>query len=268
MGKRGQESFSIFLVELFRHWFYIIAMARPLRASFGGLVYHVLNRANARMEIFDDGRDYEAFEKVLSHAHSSVPMRILSYCLMPNHWHMVLWPYEDGDISEFMRRVTVTHTQRWHAAHGTSGSGHIYQGRFKSFPMQSDGHLLAVCRYVERNALRAGLVKRAQDWQWNSLWRRLGGTSVRGTAVLPLADSPVPLPQNWCDLVNAPQTQKEEDALKTCIARGRPFGSDRWIQATVKKLDLQTTIRPRGRPKKGNLPKMIPDPFSPPAYAF
>jgi putative transposase len=249
--EKGSGIFFWFLIEVYAAYFIIIHMARPPRASSGGTVYHVLNRANARMRIFARDSDYHAFENVLAQAHTHVPMRLLSYCLMPNHWHMVLWPYEDGDLSQFMRWVSVTHTQRWHAAHGTSGCGHVYQGRFKSFPTQSDGHLLMVCRYVERNALRAGLVRHAQDWRWSSLWRRLGGNDTDGKSViLPLSNGPTHWPDNWCSLVNTPQTQKEEDALRTCIARGRPFGTDRWVQTTVKTLALHATIRPRGRPRK------------------
>lgn len=147
-------------------------MGRPLRAATGGVVHHVLNRANARMQLFATPADYDAFERVLAEAHERMAMRTLAYCMMPNHWHLVVWPREDGDLSHFMAWVTLTHTQRWHAHRHTAGSGHLFQGRFKSFPVQTDEHLLTVCRYVERNALRAGLVRRAEDWRWSSLWRR------------------------------------------------------------------------------------------------
>jgi putative transposase len=85
-------------------------------------------------------------------------MRILAYCVIPNHFHLVLWPHQDGALSEFMRWLTMTHTQRWHAAHQTAGTGPMYQGRFKSFPVQSDDHFYSVCRNVEPNPLRAKLV--------------------------------------------------------------------------------------------------------------
>ena len=143
----------------------------PADVAEGGLVYHALNRANARQTIFDDDGDYEAFERVLAEAVDRHVMRLLAYCVMPNHFHLVLWPRADGDLSRFMRWLTLTHTQRWHAHHHTAGTGHLYQGRFRSFPVQDDGHLLTLCRYVERNALRAGLVGRAEDWRWGSLHR-------------------------------------------------------------------------------------------------
>src|SRR3954454_23046547 len=147
-------------------------MSRPPRASEGGLVYHALNRGNVRLLIFEDDEDYAAFERTLGEAVTRYDMRLLAYCLMPNHFHLVVWPRLDGDLTRFMRWLTMTHTQRWHAHRHSAGSGHLYQGRFKSFPVQHDGHLLTVCRYVERNALRAGLVERAQLWRWGSLWRR------------------------------------------------------------------------------------------------
>ena len=128
-------------------------MPRRLRFASGGYVYHVLNRAVGRNRIFAKTRDYEAFEEVLTEAKRRMPMRILAWSVMPTHWHLVLWPRGDGDLSEFMRWLTVTHTQRWHAAHNTAGTGPLYQGRFKSFPIEEDEHLLAVLRYVERNAL-------------------------------------------------------------------------------------------------------------------
>ncbi len=127
-------------------------MGRPRRAAQGGLVYHTLNRANARLTIFEDEGDFIAFERILAEAVTRYGMRLLAYCVLPNHFHLLLWPRGDGDLSQFMQWLTLTHTQRWHAHHQSAGSGHLYQGRFKSFPVQSDDHFLAVCRYVERNA--------------------------------------------------------------------------------------------------------------------
>ncbi|MFW6162953.1 MAG: transposase [Planctomycetota bacterium] len=207
----------------------------------------MLNRANARVRIFETDRDYAAFEKVLAEAHERVAMRTVAYCVMPNHWHFVLWPREDGDLSEFVWWLTLTHTQRWHMAHGTTGTGHLYQGRFKSFPVESDDHYLTVCRYVERNALNAQLAERAEQWRWSSLWRRTCGPP---DAVRMLADGPLPWPEDWVEWVNEPQTEKELSALRTCIVRGRPYGSDSWVLKTARRLGLTSTLRPRGRPRK------------------
>ena len=129
-------------------------MGRPLRAAEGGIVYHVMNRANGRLTIFDDESDYDAFLRVVAQAVAREEMRLLAYCVMPNHFHLMLWPKAEGDLSWFMRWLTLTHTQRWHAHHDSVGTGHLYQGRFKSFPIESDEHFLVACRYVERNAVR------------------------------------------------------------------------------------------------------------------
>jgi REP element-mobilizing transposase RayT len=129
--------------------------------------YHVLNHANARLPIFERDEDFAAFERILAEGRERYDMRILAYCLLSNHWHWILWPKRDGDLSRFVGWVTLTHTQRWHAYRGSTGSGHVYQGRFKSFPIQDDDHFYVVCRYVERNALRAMLVEQAEQWRWS-----------------------------------------------------------------------------------------------------
>ena len=225
-----------------------------MRFGDGGYVFHVLNRAVARAALFDQVADYAAFEKVLRQAKDWRPMRLLAYCIMPNHWHLVLWPSNDGDLSEFMRWLTVTHTQRWHAGHRTSGTGALYQGRFKSFPVQADPHLLTVCRYVERNPLRARLVDRAEDWRWSSLGQRGSAAAAGG-----LDPWPVPVPVDWLDNVNRPETEAELRALRRSVVRGSPWGDARWRQETARLLGLQFTLRRRGRPSRGESGRHAPD---------
>jgi putative transposase len=224
-------------------------MSRALRTSLGGYVYHALNRGNGRCGIFLKDGDYEAFERVMAKALEHVPgMRLVAYCLLPNHWHLVLWPRADGELSDFMHWLTLTHTQRWHAHYRDVGSGHLYQGRFKSFPIEADDHFLTVSRYVERNALRAGLVERAQDWRWGSLGRRLGNDAPWRPR---LSAGPIAWPAPWQAHVNKPQTQAEVDAIRRCLERGQPYGGDAWVKCTAETLGLTSTLRPRGRPKKG-----------------
>jgi putative transposase len=176
-------------------------------------------------------------------------MRLLAYCLMSNHWHLVLWPQKDGDLSDFMHWLTLTHTQRWHAHYHNVGSGHLYQGRFKSFPVEADEHYLTVCRYVERNALRASMVRTAQGWKWGSLAQRLGVGLELGPE---LVEGPLALPSDWVALVNAAQTEAELTALRRCVERGQPYGSETWVKRTSVRMGLTSTLRPRGRPKKVN----------------
>jgi putative transposase len=223
-----------------------MAMARQPRAAAGDTVYHVCNRANAKTTIFENTGDYEAFENVIAQTLERQPMRILSYAVMPNHWHFVLWPYRDGDLSSFIYWLTMTHAQRWHAYHGTTGTGHLYQGRFRSFPVQDDAHLLTVCRYVERNALAAGLVPKAEDWQWGSLWRREHFNPAVQTLLHP---GPMSLPEDWIAFVNRPQTAKEVEQIELCTERGRPFGDTPWVDLVAQRLGIESSLRSRGRPK-------------------
>ena len=224
-------------------------MGRPKRASDGGLIYHVLSRANARMPIFETDDDYEAFERILEEAVERTKTRLLAYCVLRNHWHLVVWPQKDGELSQFTGWLTLTHTQRWHAHRHSTGSGHVYQGRFKSFPVQDDEHFYTVCRYVEPNALRANLVRRAENWRWGSLHRWKRGTAKEKSL---LAAWPLPRRAGWVDHVNAPQTDAELSALRCSVKRGCPFGDSSWSDRMVVKLGLESTLRPHGRPKKQN----------------
>jgi putative transposase len=199
------------------------------------------------MTIFEDSGDYEAFEEVLREAVARSKMRLLAYCLMPNHWHLVVWPKKDGELSQFAGWLTLTHTQRWHARRGSTGSGHVYQGRFKSFPIQDDEHFYMVARYVERNALRGNLARRAEQWRWSSLYRWLRGSAEDKEL---LAAWPLPRKSSWVEHVNAAQTEAELHALRLSIQRCSPFGDEGWTDHTVRQLGLESTIRPRGRPKK------------------
>lgn len=224
-------------------------MARPHRASAGGFAYHVMNRSAGGVEIFSSPADYQAFERTLAEARQREPVRMCAYALMPNHFHLVLWPRCDKQLSSFMQWLSMTHTQRYRTHRHTVGSGHLYQSRFKSFPIQEDDHFLTVCRYVERNPLRAHLVEKAQDWPWGSLGCRAQGLK-KATDLLD--DWPVLCPQNWVERVNRLEHAKELAAVRYCALRGRPFGDDDWSHHTARRLDLQSTLRRVGRPKKAS----------------
>ena len=224
-------------------------MARIPRNIIGDIPYHILNRANGREQIFNKEKDYEAFEKILFEAKEKHPMRVLSYCLMPNHWHMILYPETDMAMPNFMCWITHTHTQRWHTHYKSIGYGHLYQGRYKSFPIEKDNHLLQVCRYIERNPLRAGLVEKAEDWRWGSLWIREKGSQEQKKL---LSGWPVEMPVAYLEWVNALDKDEEDklEKMRYAIKRGCPYGNDSWIKKTAKKLNLISTLIPRGRPKK------------------
>jgi putative transposase len=221
-------------------------MPRTARGSVGGYTYHVLNRGNARAEVFHKPADYHAFVEIMAEASVRIPMRILAYCLMPNHFHLALWPRDDGDLSRWMHWLLTTHVRRYPRHYHSSG--HIWQGRFKAFPIEGDEHLLTVLRYIERNPLRARLVDRADAWPWSSLQAASGPER----ATVRLDPGTVPRGSQWVDGVNESSTEREVERLRECIRRDRPFGSPSWTIATAQRLGLESSPRPRGRPYGSN----------------
>ena len=216
-------------------------MPRTARATVGGVCYHVINRANGRARIFHDADDYRAFERLLAAASKRHTVRLIAYCLMPNHFHLVVIPDGDGDLSRWMQWLMTSHVRRHHRRYGTDGR--LWQGRYKAFAVQDDRHLVTVLRYVERNPLRANLVSRAEAWPWSSLARRATG----GRASL-LGDPPFPLPADWLAFVNSAETAAELESLRRSVNRERPFGDATWQAETARRLGLVHTMRPRGRP--------------------
>ena len=222
-------------------------MPRRPRSAPGGYVYHVLNRSAGGATLFRTDKDFLAFQRLLLESHERLPLPLLAYCVMGTHWHFVVRPKGDGDLTAFFRWLTHTHAMRWRTARRSVGDGPVYQGRFKSFPVQADEHLLTLCRYVERNALSAGLAARARDWPWCSLFaRERGPDEVRAI----LSEWPVDRPADWARHAERPLTRKELAAVEMSLKRCRPLGDERWAAGAVRRLGLEHTVRPEGRPRK------------------
>ena len=199
-------------------------MPRVRRFLQDGLVYHVLNRGNRRSLIFKDAADYEGFLTTLVDAMEQVAMRLLAFCLMPNHWHLVLWPNTGHDLSNYMQWMMNAHVRRYHGRYGTWGLGHLYQGRFKSFPIETGHHLLIVLRYVEANASKARLVTRAEDWPWSSLVR--DRTDDGRPLIVP---GPIERPPDWLSIVNRHLSANELADVRRSLSRQLPFGAENWV---------------------------------------
>jgi putative transposase len=219
-------------------------MPRIGRTIAGGYCYHLINRGNGQACIFHERSDYAAFVSVVNETQSRIELAILAACLMPNHVHLVVRPFEDNDLARWTHRVFTTYVRRHHRKYQTNGR--LWQGRFKAFVIEQDHHLTTVIRYVERNALRAGLVARAEDWDWGSLAWRTRSCAWR----VDLTRSPVPLSENWIEYVNEPQTPTEVASIRTCIQRQRPFGADSWVLRQADELRLQHSLAPVGRPRR------------------
>jgi putative transposase len=200
-----------------------------------------MNRGNAKATVFHKDEDYKSFVTLLADAQKRLPMRLLAYCLMPNHFHLVVWPRKPGELSRWMQWLLTSHVRRYHRHYQTSG--HVWQGRFKAFPIQADDHLLAVWRYVEQNPLRANLVDRVEHWPWSSL----SPLPENGPELTP---SPIDRPQPWLRWVGKLPPELELAPLRSSVLRGAPFGDATWTQRTAKKLGLESSLRPRGRPSR------------------
>ena len=209
------------------------------------MIYHVLNRGNGRMRLFHNAEDYDAFERVLAEGLGRFTVDLLTYCLMPNHWHLVMRPRTDASLGRLMGWVGVTHVRRHQEHYHKRGAGHLYQGRYKSFPVAEDDYFLTLCRYVEGNPVRAKLVQRADQWRWSGFGRR-----ARRKDDLPLSPWPIERPRNWTILVNGELSAEELKTVRMCVSRGRPLGPEAWVEATALRLGLAYTLRGPGRPRK------------------
>lgn len=211
-------------------------MPRIPRGQVAGYAYHVINRGNGRAEVFHKSEDYEAFLELLASAKARHGVKIFAFCLMPNHFHLVLEASTNTALSQFMQWLLTSHVRRYHRHY--HGSGHVWQGRFKSFPIQRDEHLVVVLRYVLQNPVRAGLVKSPREWSWSSI-QRAG-----------LADPcPVDGQAEWGVALDEPLPVQQLKVVNECVNRQRPFGASWWQVEIARRLGLESTIRARGRPK-------------------
>jgi len=221
-------------------------MARSARVDVGNRVYHTINRAVGRLRIFNTPDDYRLFIDLLREAKEMTDMRILAFTIMPNHWHLQLYPRRDKDLAQCMHWLTNAHTRRVHSLTKTIGTGSLYQGRYKSFLIENDSHLLTVLKYIERNPVRAKLSKKVEDWKWGSAWIRKNGSAEQQRL---LAESPTPLPRNYRTWINTSDTDENLTHLRTSVNKGTPYGGALWVAQMVDTYKLERTMRRPGRPK-------------------
>jgi putative transposase len=150
-------------------------MTRPLRIEFPGAIYHVTSRGDRREAIYRDDDDRLAQLDVIAQALDRFDAQALAYCLMGNHYHLVLHTRQPN-LSRLMRHVNGVYTQSFNRRHTLVG--HLFQGRFKAILVDRDAYLLALCRYVERNPVAAGLVSKPDDWPWSSCRAHMGAVAT------------------------------------------------------------------------------------------
>jgi putative transposase len=218
-------------------------MSRPHRLLPAGFVYHIINRANEGARMFASGKDFDSFLDMVRETSRRIAMRICAFCLMPTHWHFVMWPSEDGAVSAYVHYLSTLHAVNYRRLHGRIGRGHVYQGRFRSFPVEGSHYYYNLVKYVESNARRSGLVERAEGWRWSSLHDRANGSSL-------VTPGPLVLPSNWIDIVNASPRRDELESLRACTRSGLPYGSPLWISEAAAAQGFAPALRPSGRPRR------------------
>jgi putative transposase len=227
-------------------------MGRQPRPVADGLLYHALNRGNNRHAVFFGSDDFETFLHSLRQTQLRYPFFLFAYCLMNNHFHLLLQPENGQSISRIMQSLTVAHTWHYHRAY--QSVGHVWQGRFRSPVIQDDGHALTVMRYIEANPLRAGMVTDLADWSWSSYGAHGLGKPNPMLTVLPcwetLGATEPQRQQFWRRWVHQPLSEHELAALRRAVTSGRPFGEAAWVARTIGQLRLRFSERRRGRPRK------------------
>ena len=220
-------------------------MPQRIGIGTGGLIFHVMNRGVRRLRLFESPNDYQLFLMCLEEARRQHPVKILALCVMPNHFHLLVQPTEDFQLAAFMKVGVGTHAKRWNSVRHRVGQGAVYQGRYRAFPMYTDAHLVRVCRYVERNPLRAGLVRRAEAWHWSSL-----NQDCRKFNVPALHPWPILQPENWVELVNVSDTEPDLEQIRSSVIHGIPFGPAPRTKSVAAALQLRCYPRRPGRPRK------------------
>lgn len=227
-------------------------MGRLPRLLGDELAYHALNRGNNREVVFGQPQDYLAFVAALGQTQQRYPFALFGYCLMPNHFHLLLRPAQGVTISRILQSLTVAHTWRFHRQH--CSVGHVWQGRFKSPVIQDGDHLLVVLRYIEANPLRAGIVRDPADYRWSSyLAHGLGHLDplLSGMPELQaLGRTDKERQARWRAKVSAPMRAADVLSIRDSLRQGRPFGQAGWVDAQARALGVNLSPRPRGRPRK------------------
>lgn len=218
-------------------------MPRIARGLADNQIYHIINRGNRREAVFHDNYDYEKFLKLLIESKEKYAVKIYAYCLMPNHFHLVIYTKYADSLSQAMHWISSSYVRYYNKRYNISG--HLWQGRYKSFIVQEDSYLLVLLKYVEANPKRARIVKDCIDYKYSSANNR-----IKNNENLITDEVPILLPDDWYTYINSDEKITDIESIRNCINRQAPLGDKNWKYMVSKKYNLESTINPRGRPKK------------------
>jgi putative transposase len=222
---------------------------RISRIVIPGLAHHVTQRGNNRQDVFLVDADRVAYLQILKHQAAKCRLELLGYCLMTNHVHLVVTPARPDSLANALKRTNQLYAQYVNRLHGRSG--HLWQDRFFSCPLD-ELHRWQALVYIERNAVRARLCRKAWRWPWSSAAAHCGGEDPSGLLDLPGWREQME-PVRWRELLSRADDAEQLARLRLCTSRGRPLGSDKFVAKLETVLGRRLRPLPHGRPRK--LPK-------------
>ncbi len=220
-------------------------MPRMARAVVAGIPHHVTQRGNRREEVFFGEADFRRYLSLLEEYASARGLEVLAYCLMTNHLHLVVVPAEAHTLASVLKPVHLRYAQYVNWTHGLSGR--LWQGRYFSCAMD-DAHTLAAIRYVERNPVRARIVRRAENYPWSS------AAAHAGLRTDPLLSDITRLKTSagvadWAEWLRETEESTLLDGLRLNTRTGRPLGTDEFVSRIERKIGRTLKPQPGGRPR-------------------
>jgi putative transposase len=222
-------------------------MPRTARIVIPKYPYHVTQRGNYRQEIFQEEEDRLKYLSWIDEYSKKYQMSIYAYCLMSNHVHFICMPYKKDSLARVFSSVHMRYSQYFNRK--KKAAGHLWQGRFYSCVLE-DSHVYAAVRYVERNPVRANLVKQPWEWEWSSASCHVEKTRESKVNLGEMSDIMDIEGINWKDYIKEKEDPKEIDQMRKCTMLGRPWGGSEFIATLSKVLGISLDTRRRGRPKK------------------
>ena len=230
-------------------------MPRAARIALPNYPHHVIQRGHNRQAVFAAADDYRYYLDNLAEWKTAYACKVYAYCLMTNHVHLIIDPGEQPErLGQLMKRVAGRQTRYVNRLEGRSGT--LWEGRYKSSPIENDAYLLACCRYVELNPVAAGICYAPEDYPWSSCAARLGGPRPEWLDLDPawqgLATTEAQRIQFYREYLSEPISDEEREAIVRPVQRGQLTGGAAFIDAIAERLGRRIEKRGQGRPRQGN----------------
>lgn len=226
-------------------------MPRTARIVVPNLPYHITQRGNYRQDVFEDDEDRVSYLSWINDYSKKYKLSIVAYCLMDNHVHFIVIPRDDFSLAKVFSISHMRYSQYFNKK--KKASGHLWQGRFYSCVMDDD-YLVTSLRYVERNPVRAGIVRKPWQWKWSSAGEHVGQRKgiIDIEKITTLIDTSH---EEWKGYIDLAENKEEVENIRKHTLLGRPLGTKDFIAKLGKRLGRVLSVLPRGRPKKTNINK-------------